>query len=105
MEEEKIRQEKDAQIAKKSYGEAVKTIKDILLKDKQKVKNKKFDEDKKEEMLLVIDMLANALTSEDRDAIIYAFVAYKFMSQAHWLLFFNRVNKIFKLLKDVLNAI
>ncbi len=105
LEEQKLRQEKDAEIAKKSYGEAVKKIKDILLVDKQKVKGKKFDEDKKEEMLLVIDMLANAMTSEDRDAIIYAFVAYKFMTKAHWLLFFNRAKKIFKLLKDVLNAI
>lgn len=105
MEEEKLRQERDAEIAKKSYGEAVKKIKEILLKDKQKVKAKKFDEDKKEEMLLVIDMLANALTSEDRDAIIYAFVAYKFMAKAHKILFFNRANKVFKLLKDVLNGI
>ena len=105
LEEEKIRQEQEAEIAKKSYGEAVKKIKEILLNDKQKVKNKKFTEDKKEEMLLVIDMLANAMTSEDRDAIIYAFVAYKFMTKAHKILFYNRANKIFKLLKDVLNAI
>ena len=105
IEEQKLRQEKEAEIAKKSYGEGVKKIKEILLIDKQKVKNKKFNQDKKEEMLLVIDMLANVMTSEDRDAIIYAFVAYKFMAKAHWLLFFNRANKIFKLLKDVLNAI
>ena len=103
--DEKLRQEKDAEIAKKSYGEAVKKIKDLLLIDKQKVKSKKFDEDKKEEMLLVIDMLANALTSEDRDAIIYAFVAYKFMAKAHKILFFRRWKNVFKLLKDVLNAI
>lgn len=105
MEEERLRQERDAQIAKKSYGEAVKKIKEMLLKDKQKVKDKKFNEDKKEEMLLVIDMLANALTSEDRDAIIYAFVAYKFMCKSHKILFFNRANVVFKLLKDVLNGI
>ena len=105
IEEEKIRQKQEAELAKKSYGEAVKNIKEILLKDKQKIKNKKFSEEKKEEMLLIIDMLANAMTSEDRDAIIYAFVAYKFMTQAHWILFFNRARKIFKMLKDVLNAI
>ena len=105
IEEEKVRKEKDAEIAKKSYGEAVKKIREILLKDKQKVKEKKLDEDKKEEMTLVIDMLANAMTSEDRDAIIYAYVAYKFMAKAHPILFFRRASKIFKLLKDVLNAI
>ena len=105
IEEQKILEKKEAELAKKSYGEAVKKIKDILLKDKQKVKDKKFNEDKKEEMLLVIDMLANALTSEDRDAIIYAFVAYKFMTKAHKILFFNKANKVFTLLKDVLNGI
>ena len=105
LEEQKILQEKEAEIAKKSYGEAVKKIKEILLKDKQKVKDKNFTEDKKEEMLLVIDMLANAITSEDRDAIIYAFVAYKFMAKAHSVLFFKRAKKVFKLLKDVLNGI
>ena len=103
--DEKIRQEKDAEIAKKSYGEAVKKIKEILLADKQKVKGKKFDDDKKEEMLLVIDMLANAITSDDRDAILYAFVAYKFMTKANRRLFFRRWKKVFKLLKGVLNAI
>ncbi len=105
LEEQKLRQERDAELAKKSYGAAVKKIKEILLLDKQKIKNKNYDDDKKEEMLLVIDMLANAMTSDDRDAIIYAFVAYKFMAKAHKILFFNRVKKIFKLLKDVLNAI
>ena len=56
-------------------------------------------------MLLVIDMLANAITSDDRDAIIYAFFAYKFMTKAHKILFFNRAKKVFKLLKGVLSGI
>ena len=103
--DEAERLEKDKELAKKAYGENVKAIKEILLKDKQKLKVKKMAEEKCEEMLLVIDMLANAVTSDDRDAIIYAFVAYKFMTKAHKILFFGRAKKVFKLLKGVLNGI
>ncbi len=102
-EAEKI--EKDKELSKKVYGENIKAIKEILLIDKQKIKAKKMSEEKCQEMLLVIDMLANAITSEDRDAIIYAFVAYKFMTKAHKILFFNRAKKVFKLLKGVLSGI
>ncbi|MBE7081443.1 MAG: hypothetical protein E7372_02655 [Clostridiales bacterium] len=103
--DEEERLEKDKELAKKVYGENVKIIKEILLQDKQKIKAKKMGEEKSEEMLLVIDMLANAITSDDRDAIIYAFVAYKFMTKAHKILFFNRAKKVFKLLKGVLSGI
>ena len=103
--EEEERIEKEKRLAQKVYGDNVKKIKDILLKDKQKLKAKKMDEEKREEMLLIIDMLANAVTSEDRDAIIYAYVAYKFMTKAHLILFFGRAKKVFNLLKGVLNGI
>ena len=103
LEEERL--EKDRELSKKVYGENVKLIKQILLSDKQKIKAKKMGEEKSEEMLLVIDMFANALTSTDRDAIIYAFVAYKFLTKAHKILFFGRVKKVFKLLKGVLDGI
>ena len=103
--EQEQRVEKEKKLAQKVYGENIKNIKEILLKDKQKLKAKKMEEEKCEEMLLVIDMLANAITSEDRDAIIYAFVAYKFMTKAHKILFFGRAKKVFNLLKGVLNGI
>ncbi len=103
--EEEERLEKDKELAKKVYGENIKSIKEILLSDKQKIKEKKMSEEKSEEMLLIIDMLANAITSEDRDAIIYAYVAYKFMAKSHKFLFFGRAKKIFKLLKGVLDGI
>ena len=103
--DEAERLEKDKELAKKAYGDNVKMIKEILLKDKQKLKAKKMNEEKCEEMLLVIDMLANAITSDDRDAIIYAFVAYKFMTKANKMIFFGRSKKVFKLLKGVLNGI
>ncbi len=105
LEEEKAQKEKEKELAQKTYGDSVKKIKEILLKDKQKVRAKKWAEDKQEEILLVIDMLGNAITSEDRDAIIYAFVSYKFMAKANGLMFFGRAKKVFKLLKGVLDAI
>ena len=103
--EEEQRLEKEKKYSQKVYGENIKSIKEILLKDKQKLKTKKMEDEKCEEMFLVIDMLANAITSEDRDAIIYAFVAYKFMTKAHKVLFFGRAKKVFNLLKGVLNGI
>ena len=105
LEEEKAQKEREKELSSKVYGESVKKIKDILLSDKQKVRAKKFSEEKQEEMLLVIDMLVNAITSEDRDAIIYAFVAYKFMVKANKLMFMGRAKKVFNLLKGVLDGI
>ena len=75
------------------------------MQDKNKIKNSKKDDSVKEELIYIADMLANVIMSEDRDAIIYAFVAYKFMAKSHKLLFLGRVNKVFKLLKGVLNGI
>ena len=105
LEEEKAQKEMEKELAQKAYGESVRQIKELLLMDKQKVRAKKLTEEKQEEMLLVIDMLGNAITSEDRDAIIYAFVSYKFMVKANWLTFYGREKKIFNLLKGVLDAI
>ena len=105
LEEQQKAEQKEQELAKKSYGESIKALKEIFLLDKQKVRAKKFDEEKKEEMNLVIDMLANAITSEDRDAVIYAFVAYKFMTKAHKLLFFGRAKKVFKILEGILPAL
>lgn len=104
--EEKEKEEiKEKELLKKAYGKAVKTIKEYLLSDKKKVKEKNIAEDKKAEITLVIDMLANVIESTDKDAIEYAFVAYKYVAKAHKLLFFNRVRKIEKLIKDVTNEL
>ena len=105
LEDERLQKEQEKELALKTYGESVKKIKEILLSDKQKVRAKKLPNEKQEEMLLVIDMLGNAITSEDRDAIIYAFVSYKFMAKAHKFMFSGRAKKVFKLLKGVLDGI
>ncbi len=98
-------EEKEKELSKKTYFKNIKAIKDILLKNKMDIKNSKLSGDKKQEMVLVIDMLANAVESDDKDAIRYAFISYKYVAKVYFFRFFNKVNKIAKLLKDVLNAI
>ena len=98
-------QRKQNELSKKAYGESVKAIREFLLKDKQKIKKSKLVDDKKEEILLVIDMLANVVESEDKDAITYAFIAYKYVTKAYKCKFIGRVKKISKLIKDVVNGL
>ena len=95
---------KNQELSKKKYWESLKAVKEILLKNKQKVKNSKLSTEEKMQALLVIDTLANALDSGDKDAIFYAQVAYKYMLKAHKLLFF-RSKKIDDLVKDVTNEL
>lgn len=104
-EEEKVRQEKEKELLQKTYGETVKLIREVLVLDKQNLGAKKIEDALKEQMLLIIDMFANTLTSEDKDAIIYAHTAYKFMAKAHPFIFHSNAKKIEKLLKDVIDAI
>lgn len=96
---------KEKELLKKAYGESVKNIKKLLLEDKKKVKSKKLSEQVKNETLLVIDMLGSVIESEDKDAISYAFIAYKYVAKAHPILFFNRVKKLSALIKDVINEL
>lgn len=103
--EQKEKEEKEKALLAKTYGESLKAIKDLLLEDKQKVRASKLADKEKEDLLLVIDMLANVIESEDKDAITYAFISYKYAAKAHRILFFGRVNKIGKRLKGVVNGL
>lgn len=103
--EQEINQRRERELMKKSYGASVKAIKEILLEDKKKIKAGKLKETIKNEIVLVIDMFANVVDSEDKDAIEYAFIAYKYAAKAHPFAFFGKVKKISKLLKDIVNAI
>ncbi len=115
VEEEKKKQaeqeaeEKQKQIEKelseKTYGESVKKIKQALLSDKTKLKNKKLSEDDKNEICLVIDMLANVIDSPDKDAIEYAFIAYKYVTKAHMFWFWGRAKLVGRLVGEVLNEL
>ena len=104
-ETQKKKEEEELALSQKSYGESVKKIKELLLSDKTKLKESKLKEDKKQDAILVVDMLANVIDSEDKDAIEYAFVAYKYLALAHKFLFFGRVKTIKKLLGDIINGI
>lgn len=103
--EKELLEKKEKELLKKTYGTSVKAIKELLLADKQKIKTSKLKDVAKEEIILVIDMLANVIESEDKDAIEYAFIAYKYVAKAHPFAFFMRVKNVEKLLKDIINAI
>ncbi|MBQ8427187.1 MAG: hypothetical protein IJX16_05465 [Clostridia bacterium] len=92
---------KEKELLEKAYGTSIKKIKDLLTVDKQKVKKSKFSETEQKDIILIIDMLANVIESEDKDAIDYAFIAYKYMAKVHKIIFFGRVKKITALIKDI----
>ena len=98
LEQEKKRKEA---LSKKAYAESIEKIRKMLLEDKTKINAKIKSEKQRAEYLLIIDMFANALYSEDKDAISYAYLAYKFMAKAHPCKFYGRNRKISKLIFDV----
>ena len=106
---ERERQEKlDKELSEKAYGDSVKEIRKILLDDKNKVKAKNFSEEEKDQIILVIDRLANAIEQTEataKDDIIHAFVAYMYMTKSHKFFFRGRAKKVARLLVGVLNAI
>ena len=102
---EENRKKAEEELLRKSYGKSVKMIKDLLLKNKTKIKESGLKDKQKEELTLVVNMLANVIDSEDKDAIYYAFVAYKYVAKAHKIIFFRKVRKISKYLGDILREI
>ena len=104
-EEEERVAEREKELLRKTYGKSIKEIKETLLEDKQKIRAKVKNENLREELTLIVDMLANVVASEDKDAIGYAFVAYKFMAKKHKILFFGRIKKLSKKVKEVADAI
>lgn len=103
--EQEKKEKAERELSQKIYGEGIKTVKEILLKDKKKIKNSKLKDSVKEELTLVVDMLANVMISEDKDAIDYAFVAYKYIAKAHPVLFFKEAKKVGKLVAEVKNEL
>ncbi len=113
--EEKKRQEKKeeerkkAKLAKelseKTYASALKKVKELLFNDKTAIKDSRLKEDVKKELTLIVDMLANVIEGDDKDAVEYAFVSYKFVTYAHPVLFFKRVKQLSPCIEDILNGI
>ena len=50
-------------------------------------------------------MFANALDSDDKDSVVYAFLAYKYAVKSKKFTFFGRAKKVAGYLKDVLNGL
>lgn len=96
---------KEKELSEKAYGESVKAIRKILLDDKTKIKNSRLNPDVKEELVLIIDMFANAINAGDKDGIIYAFLAYKYAVKSKKFMFFGHAKKVGNYLKDVLNGL
>lgn len=105
--EKKLEEErqKEKELLKKTYGESLKKLREILLADKKSVKESKLKDGEKEDLLLVIDMLANVIESNDKDAVNYAFIAYKYACVAHPVLLFGRKNAVKKLIDGVVNEL
>ena len=103
--EKEIEIKREKGVAEKASDKAVKDLKAILLADKQKIKSKNLRENEKNDLLLVVDMLGSVIDSKDKDAVLYAFVAYKYAIRAHKILFFGRIKKAERLIKDVINGL
>jgi len=103
--QDEIRQMKEKELAKKSLGNAIKTVRERLTADKKKIRESKLSDTAKTELNLIIDMLANVIDSEDREAINYAFVAYKLARKAHPILFFGGNGAFDGAIKQVIDAI
>ncbi len=99
--EEKLLKEQSNKI----YGEAIKNAKRLLLLDKKAVRESKLSEEVKSELDLIIDMMGNAIDSEDTDIITYAFVAYKYMAKAHPVMFYGKRKKLEVFIRDIINGI
>jgi hypothetical protein len=102
-EEEMLKRKQE--LSKKAYYESIKKIQEFILKDKEKIKNSKKDDSVKEELIYIADMLANVIEDDDKDAVNYAYLAYKYTALANRRLFRGRVKKISALLKDILNEL
>jgi hypothetical protein len=74
------------------------------VEDKKKVKELNVSKEKKEELLLIIDMLGNVIDSQDKEALSYAYTAYKFMVKANRLKLLGRIKKTENLIKDIYNG-
>ncbi|MBE7083881.1 MAG: hypothetical protein E7373_04710 [Clostridiales bacterium] len=104
-EKRELEARKEKELLQKAYGTSIKTIKSALIEDKKKITKSKLKDNAKEEITLIIDMFANVIESEDKDAINYAFIAYKYLAKSKPFLFFNRISKISKCIKDVVNGL
>ena len=100
---EKARQEvveKDFDYGVYSPENFVSRVISFLAEDKDKIKSyEKMDSTNRQEIMLIVSMFIRALKSEDKEAIKYSYLTYKYMSLYNKKLGLN-LSKIEKLLKE-----
>lgn len=100
-----VEEQREKELSSKAYGRGVKRAKALLLADKKRIKNSKISDSEKSDLTLVIDMLGNVIESLDKDAIDYAFVAYKYAAKSHPIIFFGKIKKLSGYIKDIKNGL
>lgn len=104
LEEEKEKEDRNS--AAKLGGESKASLKEILLNYKKNIKERKrLKNGVKEELVLVIDKLANSIDGGNVDEINYSFIAYKNSVKLHPVIFFSKKRKVKKLVGDILNGL
>lgn len=103
--QEERRRQKEKELSEKAYGESVRALRKMLLDDKTKINATAWKKDRKTDYILIIDAFANALESNDKDAVIYTYTAYKFAVSCKKLFFGNRLKKTAELVKEVINGL
>ena len=104
-EQEEIDAQKKLEVDRKVLLANVSAVKEYLFANKLRVKESNKEQSVKDDINLIIDMLANVIDSEDKDAINYAFVAYKYMFRAHKLLLIKDSKKLMDAVNGVINAL
>ncbi len=102
QEEQRIAEEQSKELLKTEKGNYVKQILDYLVEDKTKIKASKLKPEIINELVYVIDMLANVVGSDDKDAINYAYISYKYCSKAYRFRYFRKARKIKALVDKIL---
>lgn len=95
---------KQKEQAQKTYNESLALAKQNLLNDKINIKNSNLKSEDKEELTLVVDMLANVIDSNDKDSIKYAYTAYKYVVISRKKIFRKRRKVMEQLIKVILNV-
>ena len=103
--EEKIEKEKEKELLKKSYGENVRILKEILLPYKEKTNNLKLKEEDKNEIIYLLSRMVSAAEKGNKEDLEFALITFKYLTKCRKLLFFGKAKKISKIIREIINAI
>ncbi|MBQ3597091.1 MAG: hypothetical protein II988_04665 [Clostridia bacterium] len=103
--DEQERIKKEEELSKKSYGESLKALKELLIDDKARIKQSKLSQQEINSLNLIVDTFANALDIADKEAITYAFVSYGYASKVHRSVLGKKEKKVEILVKEIINGL